>query len=176
MALCRYLKMTIFKHDCWNEMVILNNKSPFVALMKTVEVLFLVKVFISTFAINRLHFFILKFLLLKLANYEITLMINIILIFYLQSMVQYCYCLYILNSKALVLCQYPFINYRSINRYWPVLSNSVVYFVFVYTKYKKREHKCGKCTVYIMYIWIHTHTVYILKIFTCLYSYNLYYI
>ncbi len=46
------------------------NKSPSVALMKTVEVLFLVSVFISTLAINRLHFFILKFLLLKLSNYE----------------------------------------------------------------------------------------------------------
>ncbi len=44
MALCRYLKMAIFKHDCWNEMVILNNKSPFVELMKTVEVLFFVSV------------------------------------------------------------------------------------------------------------------------------------
>ncbi len=64
-------------------MVILNDKSPFVALMKTVEVLFLIRVLISTFAINSLHFLILKFLLLKLANYEITLMINIILIFVL---------------------------------------------------------------------------------------------
>ncbi len=32
---CVYLKMAISKHDCWNEMVTLNNKSPFVALMKT---------------------------------------------------------------------------------------------------------------------------------------------
>ncbi len=35
MALCSYLKMAIFKRDCWNEMAIINNKSPFVALMKT---------------------------------------------------------------------------------------------------------------------------------------------
>ncbi len=61
-------------------MVILNNKSPFVTLMKTVEVLFLVSVFISTFTLtNRLHFYILKFLLLTLVNYEITSMINIII-------------------------------------------------------------------------------------------------
>ncbi len=53
-------------------MVILNNKSPLVALMKTVEVLFLVRVFISTFAISRQHFLILTFFNLKLANYEIT--------------------------------------------------------------------------------------------------------
>ncbi len=53
------------------EMVILNNKSPFVEVMKTVLVLFLVRVFQhSLLAINRLHFFILKFLILKLANYE----------------------------------------------------------------------------------------------------------
>ncbi len=42
MALCRYFKMAIFKHDCWNVMVILNNKCPFVTLMKAVEELFLV--------------------------------------------------------------------------------------------------------------------------------------
>ncbi len=120
--------MAIFKHDCWNEMVILNNKSPFVELMKTVEVLFFVRVFISTFAIKRLIFFILKFLLLKLANYEITLMINIInnihIFIHLQSMVQYC--LYFLNSKALVLFQHPFKNYRLINRYRPVWSNLAI--------------------------------------------------
>ncbi len=53
------------------EMVILNNKSPFVEVMKTVLVLFLVRVFQhSLLAINRLHFLILKFLILKLANYE----------------------------------------------------------------------------------------------------------
>ncbi len=86
MALCRYFKMAIFKHDCWNEMVILNNKSPFVTLMKAVEVSFLVSVhFISTFTLtNRLHFLILKFLLLTLVNYEITLMINIIIILILN--------------------------------------------------------------------------------------------
>ncbi len=44
MALCEYFKMAIFKHDRWNEMVILNNKSPFVTLMKVVEVLFLARV------------------------------------------------------------------------------------------------------------------------------------
>ncbi len=61
-------------------MVILNNNSPFVTLMKAVAVLFLVRVFISTFTItNRLHFYILKFLLLTLANHEITLMINTII-------------------------------------------------------------------------------------------------
>ncbi len=41
---------------------------------------------------------------------------NINIFINLQSMVQYCYCLYFLNSKALVLFQYPFINYRLINR------------------------------------------------------------
>ncbi len=41
-------------------------------------------------------------------------------------MVQYCYCLYFLNSKALVLFQYPFKNYRLINRYRPVWSNLAI--------------------------------------------------
>ncbi len=41
-------------------------------------------------------------------------------------MVQYCYCLFFLNSKALVLFQYPFKNYRLINRYRPVWSNLAI--------------------------------------------------
>ncbi len=41
-------------------------------------------------------------------------------------MVQYCYCLNFLNSKALVLFQYQFKNYRLINRYWPVWSNLAI--------------------------------------------------
>ncbi len=66
-------------------MVILNNKSTFLALMKTVEVLFLVRVcsFQYSLLATRLHFYILKFLIFTLANYEITLIINIILIFVL---------------------------------------------------------------------------------------------
>ncbi len=41
--------------------------------------------------------------------------------------------------------------------------------VFVYI-----IHMCVLC-VFIIYIQIYTHTVYILKIFPCIYLYNLYY-
>ncbi len=51
---------------------------------------------------------------------------NINICINLQSTVQYCYCLYFLNSKALVLFQYPLKNYRLINRYWPVWSNLAI--------------------------------------------------
>ncbi len=53
-------------------------------------------------------------------QYNINIFIN------LQSMGQYCYCLYFLNSKALVLFQFPFINYRLINRYRPLWSNLAI--------------------------------------------------
>ncbi len=95
-------------------MVILNNKSPFVALMKTVEVLFLVRVFSFQHSLlaTRLHFLILKFLLLTLANYEITLMINIInninIFLFIYKVWFSTVTAFFLNSKALVFFQYPF--------------------------------------------------------------------
>ncbi len=81
--------------------------------MKTVEVLFLVSVFISTFAISdiyKLHFFILTFFLKILKSLKIDIINTINIFIHLQSMVQYCYCLYFFNSKTLVLFQYPFKN------------------------------------------------------------------
>ncbi len=51
---------------------------------------------------------------------------NINIFIHFQSMVQYCYCLYFSNSKDLVLFQYPFKNYRLINRYRPVWSNLAI--------------------------------------------------
>ncbi len=83
-------------------------------------------------------------------------MINIILIFYLQSMVQFCYCLYILNSKALVLFQYPFKNYRSINRYWPVL-----YILYLFIQNIKKENIKAENVLCILCIYEYTHIQYI---------------
>ncbi len=100
MALCRYLKMAIFKHY----IVILNNKSPFVSLMKTVEVLFLVRVCSfqhSLLATNRLHFKVLSFNI----SYEINVIINIILILFFIYKV---WLSAFLNSKALVFFLYQF--------------------------------------------------------------------
>ncbi len=51
---------------------------------------------------------------------------NINIVIHLQSMVEYCYCLYLLNNKALVFIQYPFKNYWLINRYRPVWSNLAI--------------------------------------------------